>query len=82
MSQEIFLVTNLVKTQVITYNRFKIKNFDLKLNEKAEIIILIYPVNPEHIVECRTIVIDGEDYANWGTDDNVLIEIIKRKLLE
>jgi len=82
MSEEIFLVTNLVKTQVITYNRFKIKNFDLKLNEKAEIIILIYPVNPEHIVECRTIVIDGEDYANWGTDDNVLIEIIKRKLLE
>ena len=82
MSQEIFLDTPIRKLIALEYDRFKIKNFDLKLNEKAEIIILIYPVNPEHIVECRTIVIDGEDYANWGTDDNVLIEIIKRKLLE
>ena len=79
---EIFLDTPIRKLMALEYDRFKIKNFDLKLNEKAEIIILIYPVNPEHIVECRTIVIDGEDYANWGTDDNVLIEIIKRKLLE
>lgn len=79
---EILLDTNIIRTTIIEFNRFKIKNFNLVLNEKVEIIILLYPVNPEHIVECKTIIIDGEDYANWGTDDNVLIEFIKNKLLE
>lgn len=79
---EILLDTNIIRTTIIEFNRFKIKNFNLVLNEKVEIIILLYPVNSEHIVECKTIIIDGEDYANWGTDDNVLIEFIKNKLLE
>jgi hypothetical protein len=78
---EIILDTPLIKTQVIEYNRFKIKNFDLKLNQSVSIIILLYPVNPEHIVECRTIVMDGDDYNNWGNDDSYVIEFIKQKLL-
>ena len=82
MSEEIFLDSNLVKTQIITYNRFKIKNFDLKLNESVSIIILLYPVNLEHSVECRTIVIEGADYEAWGNDDAYVINFIKNKLLE
>lgn len=82
MSEEIFLDTNLVKTQVITYNRFKIKNFDLKLNESVSIIILLYPEDMQHSVECRTIVIEGADYEVWSSDDNYVIEFIKQKLLE
>ena len=82
MSEEIFLVTNLVKTQIITYNRFKIKNFDLKLNESVSIIILLYPEDPQHSVECRTIVIEGSDYEAWGNDDAYVINFIKNKLLE
>lgn len=77
---EITLDVSLIKTQVIEYNRFKIKNFDLKLNQSANIIILLYPVNPEHIVECRTITLEGDDYNSWGNDDNYIIEFIKQKL--
>jgi hypothetical protein len=79
---EINLDTPLIKTQVIEYNRFKIKNFDLRLNEKVSIIILLYPVNPEHTVECRTIVMEGADYEAWGNDDSYVINFIKTKLLE
>lgn len=79
---EIPLDTPLVKTQVIEYNRFKIKNFDLKLNNKVSIIILLYPTNPEHVVECKTIVIEGADYKAWGNDDNYVIQFIKTKLSE
>jgi len=78
---EIILDVPLVKTQVIEYNRFKIKNFDLKLGEKVSIIILLYPVNPEHVVEARTIRMEGDDYANWGEDDNYVINFIKSKLI-
>jgi len=78
---EINLDTPLIKTQVIEYNRFKIKNFDLKLNEKVSIIILLYPVNSEHVVEARTIVMEGDDYTNWGNDDNYVINFIKSKLI-
>lgn len=77
---EIFLNSSLIKTQVIEYNRFKIKNFDLKLNERVSIIILLYPVNPEHSVECRNITIEGDDYNAWGNDDSYIIEFIKQKL--
>jgi len=78
---EINLDTPLIKTQVIEYNRFKIKNFDLTLNEKVSIIILLYPVNPEHVAEARTIVMEGEDYNNWGNDDSYVINFIKSKLI-
>jgi hypothetical protein len=79
---EIYLDTTLVKTQVIEYDRFKIKNFNLRLHEKVEILILLYPINPEHVVECRTIAMEGQDYEAWAEDDNYVIEFIKRKLLE
>lgn len=79
---EIPLDTHIVKTEVIAYDRFKIRNFDLKLNESVTIIILLYPVNPDHAVECRTIVMDGADYQGWGNDDAYVIEFIKNKLLE
>jgi hypothetical protein len=79
---ELLLDAPLVKTQVIEYNRFKIKNFDLKLNQSVSIIILLYPVNPEHTVECRTIVMEGDDYTNWGSDDGYVIQFIKNKLVE
>ena len=79
---EIPLETHIVKTEVIAYDRFKIRNFDLKLNESVTIIILLYPVNPDHAVECRTIVMDGTDYEAWGSDDTYVINFIKNKLLE
>jgi hypothetical protein len=79
---EIFLDTPIRKLVALEYDRFKIKNFDLKLNEKVSIIILLYPVNPDHSVECRTIVIEGQDYDAWGNDDAYVINFIKNKLLE
>ena len=82
MSEEIFLDTPIRKLMALEYDRFKIKNFDLKLNESVSIIILLYPVNLEHSVECRTIVIEGADYEAWGNDDAYVINFIKNKLLE
>jgi len=79
---EIFLDTPIRKLMALEYDRFKIKNFDLKLNESVSIIILLYPVNLEHSVECRTIVIEGADYEAWGNDDAYVINFIKNKLLE
>jgi hypothetical protein len=82
MSQEIFLDTPIRKLIALEYDRFKIKDFQLKLNESVSIIILLYPVNPEHSVECRTIMIEGADYDAWGNDDTYVINFIKNKLLE
>jgi hypothetical protein len=79
---EILLDTPIRKLVALEYDRFKIKNFDLKLNESVSIIIILYPVNPDHSVECRTIVIEGQDYDAWGNDDAYVINFIKNKLLE
>jgi hypothetical protein len=76
----IYLENPIIRTSVIEFDRFKIKNFEITLNEKVKIIILLFPVNPEHIIEAMTITIEGDEYANWGSDDEYLINLIKQKI--
>lgn len=68
----------IVETVVRTYTKFFIKNITVNINSSATIIVLLYPI--EGNIVSRIIEIDGDDYANWGNDDNYLIEFIKTKL--
>jgi hypothetical protein len=73
------LDTPIIETVVRTYTKFFIKNVTVNINSSATIIILLYPVEGDII--SRIIEMDGSDYANWGSDDNYLINFIKNKLL-
>lgn len=72
------LDTPIVETVVRTYTKFFIKNVTVNINSSATIIILLYPVEGDII--SRIIEMDGSDYADWGSDDNYLINFIKNKL--
>jgi hypothetical protein len=73
------LDTPIIETVVRTYTKFFIKNVTVNINSSATIIILLYPVEGD--IVSRIIEMDGSDYANWGSDDNYLINFIKNKLL-
>ena len=64
---------------VKTYTKFFIKNITVNINSSATIIVLLFPVEGD--VASRIIEMDGDDYANWGSDDNYLIQFIKQKLV-
>lgn len=80
MASYINLDTPIVETVVKTYTKFFIKNVTVNINSSATIIILLYPIEGDII--SRIIEMDGNDYANWGSNDNYLIDFIKNKLSE
>jgi len=79
MATYINLDTPIVETVVKTYTKFLIKNVTVNINSSATIIVLLCPLEGDII--SRIIDMDGEDYANWGSDDNYLIQFIKQKLV-
>lgn len=74
------LDTPIVETTVKTYTKFFVKNVTVNINSSATIIILLYPVEGD--IVSRVIEMTGDDYTNWGSDDNYLIQFIKNKLNE
>lgn len=73
------LDTPITETVVKTYTKFFIKNVTVNINSSATIIVLLFPLEGD--VVSRIIEMDGDDYANWGSDDNYLIQFIKTKLI-
>jgi len=67
---------NIVKTE--TANRIEIAECKITLNESAEFIIRIY--NEELLISTKIIEIKGEEYNNWGSDDNYIETLILSKL--
>jgi len=72
------LDTPITETIVKTYTKLFIKNVTVNINSSATIIVLLFPLEGD--VVSRIIEMDGDDYANWGSDDSYLIQFIKTKL--
>lgn len=62
---------------IITENKINsigIKVVDYILNEKAKINVYFY--EGEKIVDVQEIIIEGEEFSNWGSDDNYIIQLV------
>ena len=62
---------------IITENKINsigIKVVDYILNEKAKINVYFY--EGEKIVDVQEIIIEGEEFSNWGSDDNYIIQSV------
>ena len=51
----------------------------IKLNEYAVISIIFYDENQVYLCK-KDIKIEGEEYANWGTDDIYIDNIVQREI--
>lgn len=67
-----------VITKTITYTQFSIKDIIITLNKSARFIVILYG-DDNDVVQFE---MNEQEYADWGSDDNYVIEFIKQKLLE
>ncbi len=63
----------------ITVNRFDIDSIDIRLFTSAVIRVNLYGSNGFR-VSVRNVVMEGDDYANWGNDDQYIITYVMNKL--
>lgn len=62
---------------IVTENKINsigIKVVDYILNEKAK--ISVYFHEGGKIVDVQDIIIEGEEFNNWGSDDNYIINLV------
>jgi hypothetical protein len=74
--ERIPLDTPKVVTKTITYTEFVIKDVKVQLNLTAKFIVILYGDETDVVEFDMT----EQEYADWGTDDNYVIEFIKEKL--
>lgn len=58
-------------------NSIGIKVTDYILNEKAKITVFLNEGGV--IVDVQEVIIEGEEFSNWGSDDNYIINLILDK---
>jgi hypothetical protein len=66
-----------VVTKTFTYTEFSIKDIIITLNKSAKFIVILYGDETDVVdIEMTT-----EEYQNWGSDDDYVIQFIKTKLV-
>ena len=63
----------------ITVNRFDIDSIDIQLFKSAVIRVNLYGFDGFR-VSVRNVVMEGDDYANWGNDDQYIITYVMNTL--
>jgi hypothetical protein len=75
----IVLDTPYVITLTKNITKFDIDEIKVNLNQSAS--IRVFLKNDENeISDIKTITLEGEDYSNWGEDDEYIINYIKNLL--
>lgn len=60
---------------------FRIRVISVVLKQSAIIrLVLEQEYNGQTTMENKELILDGDDYLNWGSDDDYLIEWVKGKL--
>ena len=78
-SNEDISITPITMTTVNVVDRIFIKRVEIKLKEYANIVFDLINNNNDY-VGTRHLVMSGEDYANWGSDDDYIINWVKNNL--
>lgn len=79
MDQQICLDAPVEKTFRIL--AFRIRVISVVLKQSAIIrLVLEQECNGQTTMENKELILDGDDYLNWGSDDDYLIEWVKGKL--
>ena len=70
---------DLTITKTNKVNSFEIANIELVLNSYASLYVCLK--NDDIIVETLFIKIEGEQYDNWGNDDQYIIDYVRNYII-
>ena len=63
----------------LTVNRFEIDSIDIRLFTSAVIRVNLFDLNGFR-VSVKNVLMQGEDYANWGNDDQYIVTFVMNSL--
>jgi hypothetical protein len=66
-----------IKTNIITNIEISINN--VVLSKCANITVILKDEIGE-VIEIKHLIIEGDDYLNWGSDDNYIIDYVVSKI--
>ena len=66
-------------SKIYTVHSYNYHIDQIKLNEYAVISIIFYDENQVYLCK-KDFKIEGEEYANWGTDDSYIDNIVQREI--
>ena len=72
-------ITPITVTTTTVIDKFVIQRVEVKLKESAHIVVDLVN-NTGNYAGSKYLTVSGEDYANWGSDDDYLINWIKNNL--
>ena len=78
MSNSIFFNEPITINQPLTYNNFTIETIAVNINQSATVAILLKLDNA--IVGKKDLIMSGDDYKAWGTDDSYVFNWVVQKL--
>ena len=59
--------------------KFKYQILEIKLSESVRVAVYLFNEN-DLLIDSKQYLISDTDYKNWGSDDNYLINLIKKKI--
>ncbi len=63
-----------------TANKIKILVNELRLFQYVRITVLLYNDSSDELIDTQVMILQDEDYLNWGSDDKYILEYVKTKL--
>lgn len=81
MSEENTLAEPIV--QKVEVLGFRVSVLGVQLGHSARLAIHLNCIlEGKPFIQYKEIVLEGEEYTAWGTDDTYIVELVKKKLLE
>jgi len=69
----------IVRTTTNVITNFKVDVIDIKLFKSCNLGITFY-TSDNQFVEYKSFELTGDDYTNWGANDDYIIEYVKGKM--
>ena len=70
-----------VKLKPLTASKIRVSIIDMKIFEYVRLSVHLLDIDDSSI-DNRFYLLQGDDYKGWGTDDNYLINWVKKRLNE
>ena len=64
-----------------TYTALRIVSTSVTLDNSAVVVVTLHTTKDEvNISHSRNVVLEGDDYAQWGRDDSYVVDMVCKKL--
>ena len=80
MNRPIFIpIVPYTETTVKHIASFSVEVISVVLNLQATVLVKLFD-SDKKFIECKTLIMSGSDYQNWGTSDTYVNQFVARSL--